>query len=98
MAAPELALDESEAASLANAVAGVGKHYKLPGVSADKLALGVLVWTAGRIYLPRVAAIKARKMGGAAPTVQPSVPPAPAFEMPQTDASAAWFTQQPGNA
>ena len=39
----------------------MSKHYKLPMIGADKLALGVLVWTAGRIYVPKLVAIKARK-------------------------------------
>ena len=81
--APELVLEEGEAKSLATALHNVGKHYTLPIISAEKMALGVLVWTLGKTYFPKVKAISDRKrrktvaspVSRPAPVVTPSAGP-----------------------
>jgi hypothetical protein len=83
---------------MARALSEVSKHYKIPHVSADKIALGTLVWTMGRIYVPKVYAIKARKSGHG---VQANAPPGatavePSVVEVQPDASE-WFGMS-GNA
>jgi hypothetical protein len=49
---PQLAIGPDQSRDLATALAVVSEHYKLPVVSADKIALASLIWTAGRIYIP----------------------------------------------
>ncbi len=62
-AADELRLADDEAKRLATALHDVSKHYRVPMLSPDKMALAVLVWTAGGIYVPKVKAIADRKAG-----------------------------------
>ncbi len=61
LAAPEIALQDGEARQLAMAIKEVERHYKLPALAADKLALATLAWVAGRIYIPKGIAYAARK-------------------------------------
>jgi hypothetical protein len=72
---PELALEPEEAERLASALANVTRHYSLPALSPQKMALGMLFWTAGRIYVPKVQAIGRRRQALAnVTTVAPSHP------------------------
>lgn len=61
---PELALGTDDAKRLATALANVTRHYKLPVLSPQRMALATLLWTAGSIYLPKARAISARRAGG----------------------------------
>jgi hypothetical protein len=66
IAAPELmALDakHEKTARMAAALANVTRHYKLPALSPEKLALAMLFWTAGSTYGPVALAIARRKRG-----------------------------------
>ena len=57
---PELALATDEAERLARALRDVTRHYQVPAVKPAHMALAVLIWTAGSIYVPKAVAIKAR--------------------------------------
>jgi hypothetical protein len=65
---PQLAIGPDQSRDLATALAVVSEHYKLPAVSADKIALASLIWTAGRIYIPIALSINS------APAAQPVQP------------------------
>jgi hypothetical protein len=101
---PELALEDDESKALAGALVNVTKHYKIPALSPEKMALGVLVWTAGRIYGPRAMAISARKRGDtAAPASAPPSSARASTMAPQGSQAAgipteAWFTPPPSLA
>jgi hypothetical protein len=57
----ELRLSDEDAHRLAARIVDVEKHYKLPAIPSDKLALGMLAVTAFRVYAPKAGAIWARK-------------------------------------
>lgn len=71
---PEIALQDEQSAKLAEALANVTRHMNLPALSPEKLALGMLFWTAGTIYVPMGLAIAARKSGKAPPAYDPAAP------------------------
>ena len=62
-ATQELVLTDDEAKRLASAAANVQRHYPIPSISPGKMALGMLFWTAGAIYMPKFKRIAARKAG-----------------------------------
>lgn len=66
-ATQELVLTDDEAKRLAGACANVQRHYPLPAISPGKMALGMLFWTAGAIYVPKFKRIAARKAGASEP-------------------------------
>jgi hypothetical protein len=83
------------------------RHYKLPALAPDKVALVTLLWVAGRIYVPMARDIFRDKRspagpaarqpaGGGAGAVAPPVPaPAPAPNPPAAPRAVAevdpWF-------
>jgi len=88
-----LRLAPDQAKQLASALHDVGKHYRLPVVSPEKLALGVLIYTAGRVYVPMgVAFWQETRQGGPQPIARPVAAPQPgaAPSGPATPA-APWF-------
>jgi hypothetical protein len=90
---PELALGDDESRKLAEALANVTRHMSLPALSPEKMALGMLFWTAGSIYVPRVMAISARKRG-AVPGFAQEGPPAAQEGPPPINPAApvgSWF-------
>ena len=91
---PELALDQADAERLSKALSNVSRHYKLPALAPDKMALGMLFWTAGRIYAPRVMAISSRKQGKApaAPAGMTQVHPEAPRPSPAPEPPTPWFT------
>lgn len=56
---PQIALSDEQAAKLAAALANVTRHMDLPALSPQKMALAMLFWTAGSIYVPMVLSIRA---------------------------------------
>jgi len=86
---PQLALKPEEAEKLAAALVNVQQHYKLPALSADKMALGMLFWTAATIYAPRVMAIAAASKGPKPP------PPPPPAQFAETEPAAPSHPQTP---
>lgn len=95
---PELALREEQAKRLAGALAEVGKHHKLPALAPDKMALAMLFWTAGSVYLPMGQAIVARKRGDPPrPDADPSsgLTDTTVFQTPVAPAGP-WFQAVPG--
>lgn len=96
---PELVLDDADSAKLATALANVTRHMTLPALSPEKMALGVLVWTAGRIYGPRAMAIAARKRGVATTFARETNPTGQTNEPPQTvnpgNPGGSWFMPEP---
>lgn len=91
LGAPEIELQDEEARQLAGAIKEVERHYKLPALAADKIALATLVWVAGRIYVPKAMtfAARTRAVKGAAdrPVAAPSSPHGQAAPASVTD----WF-------
>jgi hypothetical protein len=83
---PELALNDSEARSLAIAAGNVQRHYRLAWIKDEHLALGVFASTAFAIYRGKAMAVMARRRAegarpagmGAAPGAAPARPRAPA--------------------
>ena len=61
LSAPELALTDSEARTLAIAVAQVNAHYSLPGVSPGQAALLGLGYALVTVYGSKARAISKRK-------------------------------------
>ena len=95
-----LRLPPDQARDLANALHDVGKHYPLPVVSPDKLALGVLVYTAGRVYVPMVVAFVTEQRAPAAPPGQSNSAPAQAMPVPAAPprpAASPWFEAAPNS-
>lgn len=91
---PELALNDDEAKRLAGALHEVTKHYSIPVMNPHHMALAMLFWCSGSIYLPRAKAIAARKAGGQAAQAADAQA---AQQTPQPQATgnviqpAAWF-------
>ena len=98
----ELRLSDDDAHRLAARIVDVEKHYKLPAIPADKLALGMLAVTVFRVYTPKATAIYARKMAApAAPAQRHPEEPVVTFrpEEMAPDAPAApvdWFAASDG--
>ena len=67
--APELALTEKQAKSLAESIVEVSKYYEV-AVSAKAQAWGMLLLTAGSIYGSKIVAISRRKKAEKAQHVQ----------------------------
>lgn len=92
---PEIALEREEAKALAQAIAEVSKHYKIPGVSPEHASIASLVFVIFVTYGKRVPAILARRSG-----VAPAPAPAAPFVTPSSDGSPPvspvpadpWFT------
>lgn len=78
--APEMALDESESAAMAKAIADVARHYPALQASEKVTDWGNLIITAGFMYAPRFVAIrnnrKARR-GNVSATAPQSAPTQP---------------------
>lgn len=62
-AAPELALEETEAREIAAALVECKKHFPVPVPSPKWLALANLGTALVSVYQPKIAAIAARKSG-----------------------------------
>ncbi len=82
--APEFALDDDEAASMAEAIAAVLREYNVP-ISSKVAALIGLGGTCALVYGPRVVLIKRRQAAERAKrtplrAVAESAPPAPAID------------------
>jgi hypothetical protein len=90
---PELALGDDDAKRLAGALANVTRHYQLPTLSPERMALAMLVWTAGSIYFPKVRAIAQRKRSGdaVAGDATPSDPRPYAQQDAENVRAGPWF-------
>lgn len=72
-------LQDGQARELAVAIKEVERHYKLPALAADKIALATLAWVAGRIYVPMALDIvQAKKTPRPIAPQSPARPAAPA--------------------
>lgn len=94
---PELDIGEEKCRRLAVAMNEVQKHYPLPALSPDKLALATLVWTAGTVYRPVIGAVIARKQGRAPEAVIPAPVSTGSAHVPvPTEAPAVsdWFVPE----
>ena len=78
---PQLAIGPEQSRDLATALAVVSEHYKLPAVSADKIALASLIWTAGRIYIPIALSINSAPAAQSAQTAERAINPEHATSM-----------------
>lgn len=70
---PEIDIGTEKSARLAEAVSNATRNINLPELSPERMALAMLVWTAGRTYVPVALAIRARL----AAESQGQAPPAP---------------------
>lgn len=82
---PELDIGSEKSARLAEAVSNATRNINLPELSPERMALAMLVWTAGRTYVPVALAIRAR-LGGQTPAAAPAPP----------GAAPPGFTPSPG--
>jgi hypothetical protein len=63
---PEIELSDAKSKKLADALANATRHVNLPTLSPERMALAMLFWTAGSIYVPMGIAISKRKKHGGA--------------------------------
>ena len=93
-------MKQPDAEALASALADVSRHYKLPALSSEKMALAVLLWTAGRIYVPMGLAFVAEKNmpPGSVKPAAPQADPKPGDAMPPAATSYDWTAGLGGNA
>ena len=97
----EIRLSDDEAHRIAKALVNVEKHYRIPSIPDDKMALGMLCVTAFQVYGPKVIAIHARLN---APVVDAEPAPVTVSDTVQTyvppetgDPAGGWFgTGDPG--
>jgi hypothetical protein len=87
-----LKLSGEQAHTLAEAVANASRSVNIPALSPEKMAIAMLAWVAGRIYIPmaRDVAIERAARAGNAPA-RPGAPVAGT-----TPSGTAYTTQQGG--
>lgn len=82
---PELDIGTEKSARLAEAVSNATRNINLPELSPERMAIAMLVWTAGRTYVPVALAIRAR-LAGERPAASPPPPgPTPPGFRPSPD-------------
>lgn len=92
---PELALDEAEAKSLADAIRGVSEHYDLV-VDPKTAAWGNLGLAVAAVYGPRLFAMAATRRA-AKPAPAPAPQPAEPSPVPAGDLFPAFLAVPPAS-
>ncbi len=80
-------LEQRQANALAKAIHGANEHVKIPILTGKYMALAVLAWTAGRIYLPMAKDIIAER--AQPPRPSPGVAASPPPPVNQTAPAVA---------
>jgi len=87
---PEMALEKDEARAMAEAIANVSKHYKIPGMSPEHAALAQLGFILAVTYGKRIPNVMARRKNGARPASATVARPVSSPETPPTP--EPWFS------
>jgi hypothetical protein len=86
-----LALPEDKAKRMAHAIHQVQRYYTVPAIAPDKLALGMLAYTAATTYVPMaIAAAAETRMRNARPKRDDASNVVPMAAQPAT--ASDWFS------